>query len=97
MLSNKYIKNKTIKIWGATAGDPFRSNSGSPNFHKDVGFSSPPIQPSRGILSEDSWFQPINASSDAHAKRVGDGIPRPQVMFLVYLLLWLTKEKMWHF
>lgn len=67
--------------------DPFRSNAGSPNFHKDVGFSSPTIQPSRGSLSEDSWFQAINASSEAHAKRDADGIPRPQVMFLVHLLL----------
>ncbi|XP_062168208.1 probable ADP-ribosylation factor GTPase-activating protein AGD14 isoform X2 [Alnus glutinosa] len=62
----------------SSAGDPFRSNAGSPNFHKDVGFSSPPIQPSRGSLSEDSWFQAINASSEAHAKRDADGIPHPQ-------------------
>lgn len=77
----------------SSAGDPFRSNAGSPNFHKDIGFSSPPIQPSRSSLSEDSWFQAINASSEAYAKRDADGIPCPQVMFLVHLLLWSTKEK----
>lgn len=61
----------------SSGGDPFRSGAESPNFHKDVGFSSPPIQPSRGSLSDDVLFRAIN-SSEANAKRDADGIPRPQ-------------------
>lgn len=62
----------------SSAGDPFRSNAVSPNFRKDVGFSSPPIQPLRGSFSEDSLFQGVNASSEPHVKRDAYGVPRPK-------------------
>ncbi|KAG2685385.1 hypothetical protein I3760_10G123000 [Carya illinoinensis] len=61
----------------SSAGDPFRSNSESPNFQKDVGFSSPPVRPLRSTLSE-VWFHEKNTSSEANAKRDADGIPRAQ-------------------
>lgn len=37
----------------SSGGDPFRSGTQSPNFQKDIGFSSPPFQPSRDASSED--------------------------------------------
>ncbi|XP_024025487.1 probable ADP-ribosylation factor GTPase-activating protein AGD14 [Morus notabilis] len=37
----------------SSGGDPFRSGTQSPNFQKDIGFSSPTFQPSRGVSSED--------------------------------------------
>ncbi|KAG7960297.1 hypothetical protein I3843_10G116300 [Carya illinoinensis] len=61
----------------SSAGDPFRSNSESPNFQNDVGFSSPPVRPLRSTLSE-VWFHEKNTSSEANAKRDADGIPRAQ-------------------
>ncbi|KAJ0078470.1 hypothetical protein Patl1_23572 [Pistacia atlantica] len=51
----------------SSGGDPFRSGTESPNFEKDVGFNSPPVQPSRDI-----------SSSMANFRREVDGIPRPQ-------------------
>lgn len=69
----------------SSAGDPFRSTSESPNFQKDVGFSSPPVQPLRSL--SEVWFQEKNTSFEANAKRDADGIPRAQVMFLVHLLV----------
>ncbi|KAG6639769.1 hypothetical protein CIPAW_10G124600 [Carya illinoinensis] len=65
------------KVSEDSAGDPFRSNSESPNFQKDVGFSSPPVRPLRSTLSE-VWFHEKNTSSEANAKRDADGIPRAQ-------------------
>ncbi|XP_075638095.1 putative ADP-ribosylation factor GTPase-activating protein AGD14 [Castanea sativa] len=61
----------------SSGGDPFRSGAESPNFRKDVGFNSPPVQTSRGSLSDDLFFRATN-SSEANSKRDADGIPRPQ-------------------
>ncbi|KAK9290513.1 hypothetical protein L1049_008683 [Liquidambar formosana] len=59
----------------SSGGDPFRSGNQSPNFQKDIGFSSPPpIQPSRDILTEDVQRQTVKPN----VKRDADGIPRPQ-------------------
>ncbi|KAJ4721366.1 Arf GTPase activating protein [Melia azedarach] len=55
-------------------GDPFRSGTQSPSFEKDVGFNSPPIQPSRDIIQPSRDI----GSSVANFKRDVDGIPRPQ-------------------
>ncbi|XP_041027237.1 probable ADP-ribosylation factor GTPase-activating protein AGD14 [Juglans microcarpa x Juglans regia] len=60
----------------SSAGDPFRSTSESPNFQKDVGFSSPPVQPLRSL--SEVWFQEKNTSFEANAKRDADGIPHAQ-------------------
>ncbi|XP_065624218.1 probable ADP-ribosylation factor GTPase-activating protein AGD14 [Quercus suber] len=61
----------------SSGGDPFRSGAESPNFRKDVGFNSPPVQTSRGSLSDDLFFRATN-SSETNSKRDADGIPRPQ-------------------
>lgn len=62
----------------SSAGDPFRSGTQSPSFEKDVGFNSPPIQPSRDIIQPSRDI----GSSVANFKRDVDGIPRPQVIHL---------------
>ncbi|KAF8403476.1 hypothetical protein HHK36_011580 [Tetracentron sinense] len=62
----------------SSGGDPFRSNTQSPNFQKDIGFSSPPVHPVRDILIEDVWRQTVSTYSEANAKRDANGIPRPQ-------------------
>lgn len=64
----------------SSGGDPFRSGTESPNFQKDIGFSSPPFQPSRDILSEDIRRQPMHTFSEANAKKDADGIPCQQVI-----------------
>lgn len=51
----------------SSGGDPFRSGTQSPNFEKDVGFNSPPVQPSRDMSSLKTNF-----------KRDVDGIPHPK-------------------
>ncbi|XP_044499458.1 probable ADP-ribosylation factor GTPase-activating protein AGD14 isoform X2 [Mangifera indica] len=51
----------------SSGGDIFRSGTESPNFEKNMGFNSPPLQPSRDI-----------SSSMANFRRDVDGIPRPQ-------------------
>ncbi|KAK4581334.1 hypothetical protein RGQ29_024834 [Quercus rubra] len=61
----------------SSGGDPFRSGAESPNFRKDVGFNSPPVQTSTGSLSDDLFSQATN-SSETNSKRDADGIPLPQ-------------------
>ncbi|GAY50710.1 hypothetical protein CUMW_128830 [Citrus unshiu] len=51
----------------SSGGDPFRSGAQSPNFEKDAGFNSPPVQPSRDV-----------SSLKANFKRDVDGIPHPK-------------------
>lgn len=70
----------------SSGGDPFRSGAESPNFRKDVGFNSPPVQTSRGSLSDDLFSRATN-SSETNSKRDADGIPLPQVIFLVHLFV----------
>lgn len=65
----------------SSGGDPFRSGTQSPNFQKDIGFSSPPFQPSRDVLSEDGRHQPMDTFSEANPNKDGDTVPRQQVMF----------------
>ncbi|KAA8516290.1 hypothetical protein F0562_016583 [Nyssa sinensis] len=62
----------------SSAGDPFRSDSQSPTFQRDIEYSSPSSQTSRDILNEDLRHQTMNTFSDANAKRCADGVPRPQ-------------------
>ncbi|XP_042513406.1 probable ADP-ribosylation factor GTPase-activating protein AGD14 isoform X3 [Macadamia integrifolia] len=62
----------------SSGGDPFRSDTQSPNFQKNVGFGSPPIQPVRDILNEDVQRQTISSYSETNVRREVDGIPRPQ-------------------
>ena len=64
-----------------SSGDPFRSNSQSPNFLKGNGFSSPPIHPSRDTLIGDAQQQTINTHAEENSRR--DWLPRPQVVVLL--------------
>lgn len=65
----------------SSGGDPFRSGRQSPNYQKDIGFSSPPFQSSRNVSSEDVRSQAIDTFTEANVKKGADGIPRQQVMF----------------
>lgn len=65
----------------SSGGDPFRSGAQSPNFEKDAGFNSPPVQPSRDV-----------SSLKANFKRDVDGIPHPKV---IYLSTVSVSGKMW--
>ncbi|XP_022746363.1 probable ADP-ribosylation factor GTPase-activating protein AGD14 isoform X2 [Durio zibethinus] len=62
----------------SSGGDPFKSGTGSPNFQKDIGFGSPPAQPSRDILNGDTQQQTINFFVDPSSKKDAGGIPLPQ-------------------
>ncbi|KAJ4969913.1 hypothetical protein NE237_003012 [Protea cynaroides] len=62
----------------SSRGDPFRTDTQSPNFQKNVGFGSPPIQPVRDILNEDVQRQTIGSYSETNARRELNGVPRPQ-------------------
>lgn len=64
----------------SSGGDPSRSGVESPNFQKDGGFSSPPVQSSRNIVGEDLF-------SEAHFRRDANGIPPRQVISLASFLL----------
>ncbi|KAL5547030.1 hypothetical protein UlMin_006717 [Ulmus minor] len=45
----------------SSGGDPFRSGTQSPNFQKDVGFSSPPFYHSRNASNEDMRRQAVDS------------------------------------
>ncbi|MBA0561773.1 hypothetical protein Golob_018573, partial [Gossypium lobatum] len=62
----------------SSGGDPFASGTGSPNYRKDIGFSSPTFQPPRDVLSEDTHHQMINPSLDPSSQNNGGGIPPRQ-------------------
>ncbi|KAH1084166.1 hypothetical protein J1N35_023927 [Gossypium stocksii] len=62
----------------SSGGDPFASGTGSPNYRKDIGFSSPTFQPPRDVLSEDTHHQMINPSPDPSSQNNGGGIPPRQ-------------------
>ncbi|KAL5994929.1 hypothetical protein ACLOJK_024986 [Asimina triloba] len=53
----------------SSAGDPFRSNTQSPNFQKDIGYTSPPMRPVRDILVEDARQQTTGPNTEAMARR----------------------------
>lgn len=59
------------------SGDPFRSNSQSPNYQKGIGFSSPPVHPARDILLGDAQQQTINTHVEENSRR--DWFQHPQV------------------
>ncbi|TYJ12197.1 hypothetical protein E1A91_A11G333000v1 [Gossypium mustelinum] len=63
----------------SSGGDPFASGTGSPNYRKDIGFSSPTFQPPRDVLSEDTHHQMINPSLDPSSQNNGGGIPPRQL------------------
>lgn len=77
----------------SSRGDPFRSGTQSPSYQKDIGFSSPPLEPSGDILSEDIRRQPMGTFSEANAKKDADGIPCQQVIFVLinYKLLFVSR------
>ncbi|XP_027357659.1 probable ADP-ribosylation factor GTPase-activating protein AGD14 isoform X2 [Abrus precatorius] len=62
----------------SSAGDQFKSDVHSPNYHKDSGISSPSNQGSGSSSSEDVWSQARNTSletnANVNAKRDADGI-----------------------
>ncbi|XP_043697302.1 probable ADP-ribosylation factor GTPase-activating protein AGD14 isoform X4 [Telopea speciosissima] len=62
----------------SSGGDPFRSDNQSPNFQKNVGYGSPPIQPVRDILNEDVRRQTMRSYSETNARSNVNGVPRPQ-------------------
>lgn len=55
----------------SSGGDPSRSGALSPNFHRGPGSRSPPLQSSRGNMSD---------NLNRQTSRGADGIPRPQVV-----------------
>ncbi|XP_010245794.1 PREDICTED: probable ADP-ribosylation factor GTPase-activating protein AGD14 isoform X2 [Nelumbo nucifera] len=61
----------------SSGGDAFRSDTQSPNFQKDIGFSSP-VHPVKDFLSEDGRRQTLCTLSDANLKRDADVIPHSQ-------------------
>lgn len=67
----------------SSGGDPFTSGTGSPNYRKDIGFSSPTFQPPRDVLCEDTHHQKINPSLDPGSQNNGGGIPPQQVTYLI--------------
>ncbi|KDP39625.1 hypothetical protein JCGZ_02645 [Jatropha curcas] len=50
----------------------------SPNFQKDIGYTSPPIQTPRNTFGEDAQHQRIDLFSEANFKKEAQGIPHPQ-------------------
>lgn len=64
----------------STTGDPFRSESQSPNFQESI-YSKPPLQQARDIFVEDSQLQSLNRHK-TNVKADLDGIPRPKVGLL---------------
>ncbi|CAK9160010.1 unnamed protein product, partial [Ilex paraguariensis] len=77
----------------SSGGDPFRSDSQSPNFERDIGFNSPQSEISRDLFSEDAHSHTVNTLSHTIARRDADRGVRPQVMLLLYLLLILIEVK----
>lgn len=62
----------------SSAGDPFRSGRDSPSFQKESGFSSPTIQPTRAVLTEDPRHQVTNFFADSNPKRNAEGVSHMQ-------------------
>ncbi|KAM0941062.1 putative Arf GTPase activating protein [Dioscorea sansibarensis] len=60
----------------SSTGDPFRSESQSPNF-QESGYSKPPLQQAKDIFVEDSQLQSLNRHK-TNVKADLDGIPRPK-------------------
>ncbi|KAK3036218.1 hypothetical protein RJ639_030374, partial [Escallonia herrerae] len=60
----------------SSGGDPFRSDTQSPTFQRDIGFSSPSSE--RDILSEDERQLKVNTCFDTNAKKDADHLTRPQ-------------------
>lgn len=66
-------------------GDPFRSNSQSPNFQKGIEFSSPTIHPPSDVSVGNAQQQTMNARVEENSRR--DGIRHPQVVMLLVCML----------
>ncbi|RYR53720.1 hypothetical protein Ahy_A06g028941 isoform A [Arachis hypogaea] len=62
----------------SSGGEQFKSEVQSPNFHKDIGFHSPPYRHSGHHSSEDVWAFARNTSLETNAKRDMEGIRLPQ-------------------
>ncbi|KAK2966002.1 hypothetical protein RJ640_011620 [Escallonia rubra] len=62
----------------SSGGDPFRSDTQSPTFQRDIGFSSPSSETSRDILCEDERQLKVNTFFDTNSKKDADRLPRPQ-------------------
>ncbi|KAK2987700.1 hypothetical protein RJ640_002495 [Escallonia rubra] len=62
----------------SSGGDPFRSDTQSPTFQRDIGFSSPSSETSRDILIEAERQLKVNTFFDTNAKKDADRLPRPQ-------------------
>ncbi|KAL6988121.1 hypothetical protein U1Q18_013868 [Sarracenia purpurea var. burkii] len=62
----------------SSTGDPFRSDTQSPNFQRDIGFSSPPHQTSRDILNERIQRQTMISFSESNTKIGADTVHHPQ-------------------
>lgn len=57
----------------------------SPNFQKDIGLNSPPIQTPRVNSGENTQHQRIDLFSEENLKRDAEGFPRQQVIILITL------------
>lgn len=60
----------------SSAGDPFKSDTQSPNFQRDI--ISPPYQTSRDILNEHIQRQTMSTFSESNTKTDADRVHRPQ-------------------
>lgn len=79
--ANEVSISRVSDYSASSGGDPFRSGTQSPNYQKDIGFSSPPFQSSRNISHEDVRIQEIDTSSEANFNKGADRFPCQQVMF----------------
>lgn len=62
----------------SSGGDPFRSDTQSPNFQRDSGFSSPSSEISRDNSSLDVRHHRVNTFSDRDSKRDAAQVQHPQ-------------------
>ncbi|XP_015899748.2 probable ADP-ribosylation factor GTPase-activating protein AGD14 isoform X1 [Ziziphus jujuba] len=76
--ANEVSISRVSDYSASSGGDPFRSGTQSPNYQKDIGFSSPPFQSSRNISHEDVRIQEIDTSSEANFNKGADRFPCQQ-------------------
>ncbi|XP_058204228.1 probable ADP-ribosylation factor GTPase-activating protein AGD14 [Rhododendron vialii] len=62
----------------SSPSDAFRSDTQSPSFQRNIGFSSPPYQTSRDMLNEQIPRQTMRTLSESHAMADADKVHRPQ-------------------
>jgi hypothetical protein len=70
MLSNKYIKNKTIKIWGATLYGPHIPSSRQNTFHTHRPSRFMPYFLDRKLYTTSLIQSPTNISCLAHSQLI---------------------------